>query len=94
MDLTTEEVTIIKDRRQRAELEAKRERFYSEVIRVAHEWRIWAVDQGEGLTFSTFVDQFNAPERISTEFESELRAIYKAVLDTLNTAAAYANKLN
>lgn len=94
MELTAEEANIINSRRRRAELESKRERFYSEVMRVAHEWRIWAVNHGEGLTFSTFIDQFNAPDRISSEFMEDLKLIYKAVLDTLNTAAAYANRIN
>ncbi len=94
MKLTAEEQALILERRAHTTLEAKRERFYSEVISLAAIWRTWSVSTGEGLTFSTFVNQFDAPSHISPEFLPSLKLVYRALLDTLNTAASYANQLD
>ncbi|MCP4528684.1 MAG: hypothetical protein GY833_22650 [Aestuariibacter sp.] len=94
MRLTPDEEALILKRRAEEARVQKRERFYGEVVRITALWHEWSLENGEGLTFSTFVNQFEAPEHINTEFEGHLKAIYEAVRDVLNKAAAHAHQIN
>jgi hypothetical protein len=59
IDLTPEEIEIIKEYRQREEAKKLAKLYRLEVFRVAYEFEQWLQDNGAGSTYSTFCDDFD-----------------------------------
>lgn len=57
-DLTEEEIAMIKDSRKKKERDAAILSLSLEILRVAHEFNVWLVENGAGATFSTFCDDY------------------------------------
>jgi hypothetical protein len=90
VELTTEEKQIIQEKRDADALLEKRKKFYNEVLILAGTWLQWQAETGMGLTWSTFVNQFDYSYRTSGDYEP--KQLYEALKETLNTAALHAEK--
>lgn len=57
--LTEEEKRLILARRQEEDEQAAAIAFRRKAIAIAHAFEEWSAENGDGLTFSTFIDTFN-----------------------------------
>lgn len=93
MELSFEEQQIITARRTQNALNQKRIRYAVLVVELTAKWVQWSQKDGDGLTFSTFIDNFDAPNHIPVEFEDHVKTLYEAIKAMLDTADNHANKL-
>ncbi|MDQ8937032.1 hypothetical protein [Acinetobacter rudis] len=79
--LTTEERQFILARREKIAQKLALEKFQEKALDVANRWVKWSKKNGEGLTFSTFVNSFNYQdgdgEQIYAAVQVILGAVYK-----------------
>lgn len=79
MELTeSERALILAGRAEQGQLEAAKA-FRQKAIETALAWLTWAKEDGHGLTFSTFVNQFYYQER-------DCKQMYRAVERILDAA--------
>lgn len=93
INLTAEEQQFIKAKRAEDALNDKRVRYAMLVVEITAQWVQWSLEDGLGLTFSTFIDNFNVESRLPDEFRDHEKALYEAVKAMLSTADNQANKL-
>jgi hypothetical protein len=93
MKLSTDEIRLIKLERSKKNICIQKERFYRSVLHVANEFLKWQKTEGMGLTYSTFIDNFNCMKHIPEEFQHNSKIMYSAVKASLDAAATYANNL-
>jgi hypothetical protein len=93
MILNQEETKIIQKRRDQEALNSKKVRYAMLIVEITDKWTKWGHENGEGLTFGTFVNCFLADEHIPDEFLERMKAIYEAVKSMLNMADEQANLL-
>ncbi|MGL6355077.1 hypothetical protein ACSZMT_15265 [Aeromonas veronii] len=79
MELTGgERALTLAGRAEQEQLEAAKA-FRQKAVETASAWLAWAKEDGHGLTFSTFVNQFNYEER-------DCKQMYRAVERILDAA--------
>ena len=93
LKLSISELELIKQKRSDEAFYAKKERFYNAVLNVSNEFLKWKKIEGLGLTYSTFIDDFDCNDHVPAEFQNNLKYFYNAVKCTLDSAANYANDL-
>ena len=71
-DLSEEEITLIEKHRKAEAARKAAAEFHRKAIFAAHEFEEWSVRTGQGLTFSTFVENFGYQDK-------DCRELYEAV---------------
>ncbi len=79
MNLTEDESALVLAHRTKQAQQEAEEAFQRKAIATTAAWVEWSEENSEGLTFSTFVNQFNYQERDGKE-------MFKAVERILNAA--------
>ncbi|MDQ8951965.1 hypothetical protein RFH42_03225 [Acinetobacter rudis] len=79
--LTPEERQLIISRREKAAQKLALEKFQEKALDVANHWVKWSKKNGEGLSFSTFVNSFNYQDgdgkRMYTAVKKILETVYQ-----------------
>lgn len=85
MELTAEEKQIIESKRAADALHERRKAFYRELLILAAMWIEWQAESGMGLTYSTFINDFDYHDKVQGDFDH--KQMYDALMIVLNTAA-------
>lgn len=78
-DLTPDEVEVIRQRRAKQQAQSDARDFQLLAIATAHRFAEWSARSGCGLTFSTFVNQFEY-------MHTDAKEVYEAVERIMNAA--------
>ncbi|MDQ8954555.1 hypothetical protein RFH42_16520 [Acinetobacter rudis] len=77
--LTPEERQLIISRREKNAQKLALEKFQEKALDVANRWVKWSKKNGEGLTFSTFVNSFNYQDGDGEQIYAAVQAILGTV---------------
>ena len=77
-NLTTEEKEIIQKHRDKKAQQRAAEDFHSKAIATAYKWDLWSKDNGEGLTFTTFVNTFGYQDEDGKQMYKAVKRIFDA----------------
>jgi hypothetical protein len=89
--LSKEEIRVIETSRIEAALHEKKTRLYHVSVSAASAFLNWQSTSGMGLTFSTFIDDFDCCSQLPDEFKDDVKVMYNAVKSILDAAAEHAN---
>ena len=79
-ELTPDEIEIIKRHREHKGKAEKLASFQKAVILVLNEWQKWADENGAGLTFSTFCNEFDVDRFLINDFHKNRKQIYDLIV--------------
>lgn len=77
-ELSPEEIAIIQQRREEKSAQEARVGFHKKAIATAHAFSVWSDENGLGLTFSTFVNNFKYQDADGNEMYEALKRIFSA----------------
>ena len=79
-ELSNEEIKIIEKHREAIRKADKLAAFANTVILVLNEWQKWSAEEGMGLTYSTFCDNFNVDRFLISDFLKYRKQIYDIII--------------
>lgn len=82
--LTEEEKRLILARRQEEDEQSAAIAFRRKAIATAHAFEEWSAANGDGLTFSTFIDTFNYQDRDGKQMYDAVKRIRAAACHSSN----------
>lgn len=94
MELTEKEKKQIQQQREQAALFEKKLRFRKAMLKLAFDWAVWKEEEGLSLTFSVFVDNFEAEDRIPDEFSNNLNLCFNSLKTILSSIDDKIDHLN
>jgi len=77
-ELSPEEIAIIQHRREEISAQEARVGFHKKAIATAHAFSVWSDENGLGLTFSTFINNFNYQDADGYAMYEAVKRIFSA----------------